>query len=177
MGMTAVLCALSPKRRAMLEEDPSILRELLAARHEGTVPGLVDLDKTWDALDQLLSRRGKDAVLGDAVVARTGAKMRAKAGIGNARLLEHARVVEIAAALAKLPDDVVVDRYDELFGKQVHGDFGQERVAPGDSKWLREKVTESRKAEIATLTTAASALRKLYADAAEAGHAVMSIVF
>jgi hypothetical protein len=176
MGMSAILCTLSPKRRALIEEEPSVLGELLAARHEGEVRGLLDLDTTWDALDRLLSRRANDAVLGDAVVARTGAKMRARAAFGPARLLEKARVAEIAAALAALPDDVVAERYDELYGGDVHGGFGQERVAPGDTKWLREKVTKARASEIEILRRAFIELRAFYAEAAKAKHDVMSII-
>lgn len=176
MGMIAVLCALSPKRRAMIEEEPQLLRELLAARQEGPVPGLVDLDKTWDALDRLLCRRVEGTPLADAIVARSGQKMRARASFGTARLLEPARVKEIAKALAALPEDIVAKRYDELFGKDVHGGFGQERAAAGDSKWLRDKATEARAKEIAALDESLAAVRQLYAETAKAGHAMMSIV-
>lgn len=176
MSMDVVLCALSPKRRTMLEGEPKLLGELLAARREGVVPGLLDLGNTWDALDRLLCRRTVGSLLGDAVVARSGQKMRVRAAFGAARLLEAARVAEIAEALATLPEDLIARRYDELFGKEVHGNFGQERGAPGDTKWLREKVEQARNAELETLGQSYLGLRVLYAETAKAGHAMMSIV-
>jgi len=41
MGMDALLCSLSPKRLAMIEEDPEVLSELIEARHDSEIPGLV----------------------------------------------------------------------------------------------------------------------------------------
>src|SRR5438128_11229401 len=106
MGMDLVLCALSSKRRAMLEDEPALLRELLSARTEGKVPGLLDLENSWDALDRILSKKGKlvDPLMGDAILARSGTKTKARAGFGNARILEPPRVVEIAVELDRLED-------------------------------------------------------------------------
>jgi hypothetical protein len=174
--MVVVLCSLSPKRRASLEAEPKLLRELLEARHESEIPGLVDLDNTWDALDRLLCNRVEGTALADAVVARSGRKLKARGAFGEARLLEPERVVEVNEALAALPDDFVSKRFHMLLGKEVHGNFGQERSAPDDNKWLRQKVEDARKAEIETLHGALGRLRKLYGDTARAGHALMSVV-
>jgi hypothetical protein len=179
MGMELVLCAMSAKRRAMLDEEPSLLRELLSARHEGKVPGLLDLDKTWEALDRVLSKKGKsvDPLMGDVILARTGVKSKARAGFGNARILEPKRVAEIAAALDKLEDlmSLVEDRYDELAG--AHGGWGEHRAAKGDSKWLREKAKEGRATEVKTLVEMLDAVISLYAEAAQAEQSMLSIVF
>src|SRR5689334_6451383 len=101
MGMDGILCSLSPKRVEMLEEDPEVLQDLLDARHEEDIPGLLDLGKTWHALDILLGD-GKHEVLADAIVGRTGKKLKASGSFGKARILSPARVAEIAKALAQL---------------------------------------------------------------------------
>jgi len=177
--MDLVLCALSSKRRVMLEEEPSLLRELLSARTEGKVPGLLDLHKSWDALDRILSKKGKtvDPLMGDAILARSGAKTKARAGFGNARILEPARVSEIAAELDRLEDlmSLVEDRYDLIVG--AHGGWGEHKAAKGDSKWLREKVKEAHATEVRTLVEMLDAVITLYGDAAKAEQSMLSIVF
>ena len=76
MGMNALLCTLSPKRLALLRDDPEIFEELVASSQDAEdIPGLLSLGEAWEALDLLLSERGKDALLGDAVLARKGQKL------------------------------------------------------------------------------------------------------
>lgn len=177
MAMDLVLCAMSAKRRGMLDEDPSLLRELLSARHEGKVPGLLDLGKTWDALDRILAPKQKDAVLADAILARSGLKTKARAGVGNARILEPPRVIEIAAKLDALEDlvSMVEDRYDSLAG--AHGGWGEHKPAKGDTKWLKEKATAARTDEIKQLVDMLDAVITLYGEAAKAEQSMLSIVF
>ena len=175
MGMDALLCSLSPKRLAMIEEDPEVLGELVEARHDGEIPGLLDLGNTWHALDILLGD-GKDDVLADALVARNGKKLKAEAAHGNARMIGAARVAEIAKALAELPPTLVADRYATLFGKTVHGGYGQEMVAPDDKQWLRDKIAKNQKVEIAKLTEAFTAEVALYKAAAASKHSMMSVI-
>jgi hypothetical protein len=163
----------------MIEEDPSIVRELLSARNEGPVPGLLDLGRTWDALDRILAKAKstKDGLLADAILARSGAKTKARAGFGNARILEPDRVVQIASALDGLDDlmSLVEDRYEELAG--AHGGWGEHRIAKGDSKWLRDKAKQARVAEVKTLVEMLDAVISLYGDAATAKQSMLSIVF
>ena len=174
--MEAVLCALSPKRLAMIEEDPSVLKELLEARFdEDSIPGLLDLGKTWHALDVMLGD-GADPVLGDAIVARTGVKLKARGSFGAALRLAPPRVLEVANKLAALPATFVADSYPRLLGKDVHGGWGQDVVGTGDTKWLREKITAQRVSEIATLEAALKAVVELYAQAATSKHSMMSVI-
>ncbi len=119
MGNYGILITLSPKRLAQLEEDPETLEDVLDARHETEIPGLLDLGKAWDALDVLLSDRGKDAILGDVVLARTGRPL------DTARVLAPARVAEIAKRLEALAPTHVKDRYASLGAAKVHGKFGE----------------------------------------------------
>lgn len=177
MGMSVVLCALSEKRIALLEEDPGLLSELLSMSQEGDeVPGLLDIGKTWDALDFILSDQGKDAVLGDALLGRTGRKLRAAGAYGKARLLGPSRVAEVDKALSKLPAQVVRDRYPELFGKDIHGDFGQETCAEDEIKYIKDKVRETRESETAHLESVLAAIRALYKRASDEGHSMMSVI-
>ena len=175
MGMDALLCSLSPKRLAMIEEDPEVLSELIEARHDSEIPGLVDLGNTWHALDIMLGD-GKDDVLADALVARNGRKMKAEAAHGKARMIGASRVVEIAKALSELPETMVADRYVTLFGKTVHGGYGQEMVAPDDKQWLRDKIAKNQKIEIDKLSAAFASVVELYKEAAAAKHSMMSVI-
>ena len=176
--MDGVLCALSAKRHAMLQADPGLLFELTDPTHAGgeQMRGLLHLGKAWDALDLLVSRRGEDALLGDAVLARSGKSMRAEGGFGKAQFLAPVRVAKIAAALAKLPARVVRDRYGELFGKTVHGNYGQETCADDEIAFIREQVAETQRREIEELEGKLTKLIALYAAAAKAGDGMMAVV-
>jgi hypothetical protein len=164
MGMNCLLCTLSAKRLAMLQEDPEIFEELIESRHESEIPGLLDLGNAWDALDLLLSDRGRDEVLGDAILARKGQKLRAKGAHGPPRVLAPARVRQISAALAKLPPDIVRTRYPSLQGKEIHGKYGQE-----GAQAVQER-------ELAELEAALRSVVDLYARAAIEGHSLMSAI-
>jgi hypothetical protein len=173
--MDALLCSLSPKRLALIEEDPDVLTELIEARAEQQIPGLLDLGNTWHALDIMLGD-GKDEVLADALVARNGKKMKAGGAHGKARMIGAVRVAEIAKALSVLPATMVKDRYPSLYGKTVHGGYGQELIAPDDKDWLRDKITKNQKVEIDELTEAFAAVVALYKAAAESKHSMMSVI-
>jgi hypothetical protein len=173
--MDALLCSMSPKRLAMIEEDPEVLGELIEARHDGEIPGLLDLGNTWHALDILLGD-GKDEVLSDALVARNGKKLKAEAAHGKARMIGAGRVAEIAKALSALPSTLVADRYATLYGKTVHGGYGQEMIAPDDKQWLRDKITKNQQTEIGKLTEAFHAVVELYKEAASNKHSMMSVI-
>src|SRR5689334_7463600 len=98
--MDVLLCSLSAKRLAMIEEDPGVLADLISERHDVDIPGLYDLGKTWHALDILLGE-GREAVLGDAILARSGNKMPTGVKL-QARMLQPPRVALIAKALGEL---------------------------------------------------------------------------
>jgi hypothetical protein len=126
MGMYGVMITLSPKRLAQLEGDPETLEDVLEARHDTEIPGLLDLGVTWDALDVMLSDRGKDPVLGDAILGRTGRKLEVEGDFSSARVIEAKRVAEIAKKLETLPPSVVKDKYPVLAAAKVHGKLGAE---------------------------------------------------
>jgi hypothetical protein len=160
MGMYGVLITLSPKRLAQLEEDPDTLEEVLEARHETEIPGLLDLGKAWDALDVMLSERGKDAILGDAVLGRSGRKLGGGHSFDIARVLAPARVAEIAAKLDALSASHVADTYPSLATSKVHGKFGEQ---PDDEE--REAL------EIVLRRVVA-----LYKDAAKQKHSMLMVI-
>lgn len=172
MGMDAILCSLSAKRLAMLEEDPEVLQDLLDARHESEIPGLLDLGNTWHALDVLLGE-GKNAALGDAVLARTGTKLPGKM---KARLLEPARVAEVAKALSALPASHVSDKFKTLAGKGVHGNYGDDAGEEDDTAYLREKVAKRKAAELKELSEALVSLTVLYAEAAKGKQSMLMVI-
>ncbi|HUJ61922.1 MAG TPA: DUF1877 family protein [Kofleriaceae bacterium] len=153
-----ILITLSPKRLAQIEAEPETIDDVLEARHDTQIPGLLDLGKAWDALDVLLSVRGKDALLGDAVLARTGEELDADGDWDHARVLAPARVAEIATRLAALPPTVVSERYATLAGMQVHGGLGKD---PG---------------EIEALELILRRLVALYQDAARQKHSMLALM-
>lgn len=176
MGMHVILCALSPARQAMLEEEPDLLDEILSSRREVAIPGLVDLGSTWDALDRLVTGGKTEGPLADAVLGRGGRPFGKKVAVGRPRLLEAKRVGEIAAALELLPADVVRQRFKTLAGKDVHGDYGKEVAEPDDPAYLKQKVKETQDREIGELDKVLKTLRDTYAKAAKSGHAMMVLV-
>jgi len=108
--MHAILITMSPKRLAQCQEDPDTLADVVEARLETEIPGLLDLGTAWNALDVLLSDGGKDAVLGDAVLARTGEPFDSE--FRSARLLAPARVAEVAKKLEALKVNTVIERHE-----------------------------------------------------------------
>lgn len=170
--MDAILCSLSPKRLAMIEEDPEVVIDLVDARHESEIPGLLDLGNTWHALDVILGE-GKNALLGDAVLARTGEKL---PGSAKAKLLAPARVAEIAKALAALPPTQVRDKFKTLAGKQVHGNYGDDPGAEDDTAYLREKVSKRQAEEIKELSEALVSLTALYTEAAKTKYSILMVI-
>ncbi|MDQ3369700.1 MAG: YfbM family protein [Myxococcota bacterium] len=172
MGMDAILCSLSAKRLAMLEEDPEVLQDLLDARHESEIPGLLDLGNTWHALDVLLGE-GKSAVLGDAVLLRSGTRM---AGAAKARLIAAARVADVAKALAALPATHVRDKFKTLAGKSVHGNYGDDGGMEDDTAYLREKVEKRQILEVKELSEALLSLTVLYTEAAKGKHSMLMVI-
>lgn len=116
-----ILIALSSKRLALLESDPETLEDVVEARHEDAIPGLLDLRTDWETLDMLMSGRGRDDVLGDALLARSGKDLTVDSVFEQARVLSPQRVAEVAAKLAALPAGTVRERAEQL-GKTKHLD-------------------------------------------------------
>jgi hypothetical protein len=108
--MHAILITMSTKRLAQCQEDPETLADVVEARHETEIPGLLDLGTAWSALDAMLSDGGKDGVLGDAILARSGEPF--DSDFKSARLLVPARVAEIAKRLEALKLPAVLARHD-----------------------------------------------------------------
>lgn len=108
--MHAILITMSPKRLAQIQADPDTLADVLEARHETEIPGLLDLGTAWNALDALLSEGGKDTILGDAVLARSGEPF--DSDFKSARLLAPGRVGEIARKLDGLKTAALVGRHE-----------------------------------------------------------------
>lgn len=172
MGMDAILCSLSAKRLAMLHEDPEVLQDLIDARHESEIPGLLDLGNTWHALDVLLGE-GKHSLLGDAVLVRSGEKLPGKL---KARLMPPARVAEVAKALAALTPTHVQEKFKQLAGKSVHGNYGDDAGNDDDPPYLKDQVAKRHQVELKELTEALRSLTVLYAEAAKTKQAMLMVI-
>ncbi len=158
--MYGILITVSAKRLAQIEGDPDTLEDVVEARHDTEIPGLLDIGKAWDALDVILSDRGRDALLGDAVLARSGRPIGEDGVFESARLLAPARVAEVAKKLAELGPAVVKERYATLAGKKVHGKFGEKPDAE----------------ELEGLQIVYGRVVALYQDAAKQKHSMLTII-
>lgn len=153
----AILIALSSKRLALLESDPETLEDVVEARHEEAIPGLLDLQTHWETLDMVLSGRGRDEILGDALLARSGKRLNVDTAFEQARVLSPQRVAEIASKLAEVPETVIGERYRQL----------AEAKAPG--KPASAKVLAQLEALFAELVA-------LYAEAAKARQSMLALL-
>jgi hypothetical protein len=165
--MHGVLIALSEARIEMVLADDSVLADAIEARRTKVIPGLLSLGKAWDALDVLLSDRGRDPLLGDAVCARSGSKFGPELGFGRGRLLSRARTTDVADALQALPADTIRTRYAKLRGQSVHGGYGPRSVAgpasPGHVDQLIDEYKSKRLAPSPELDELESFARMLLA--------------
>jgi hypothetical protein len=160
MGLHGILITLSTKRRAQLEGDPDTLEDVLEARHDTDIPGLLDVGLAWDALDVMLSERGKDALLGDAVLARSGDDLENGDVYEAARVLPPERVAEIAAKLTELGKGHVRERYPSLAGRKIYADLG---------KAAEDEERDALELLLGRMVT-------LYQQAAKQKHAMLSLV-
>ena len=109
-----ILIALSSKRLALLESEPETLEDVVEARHEDAIPGLLDLKTHWETLDMVMSGRGRDEVLGDALLARSGKTLSVDTAFEQARVLSPQRVVEVAGKLGELTTATFKERAQAL---------------------------------------------------------------
>lgn len=110
----AILIALSSKRLALLESEPETLEDVVEARHDEPIPGLLDLRTHWETLDTLVSGRGRDEVLGDAFLARTGKRMSGETAFEQVKILTPQRVTEVAQKLGEVPKTLIAERFKQL---------------------------------------------------------------
>jgi hypothetical protein len=109
-----ILIALSSKRLALLESEPDTLEDVVEARHEDAIPGLLDLKTYWETLDMIMSGRGRDEILGDVLLARSGKNLSVDNAFESARVLSPQRVAEIAAKLSELTLATFKERAQQL---------------------------------------------------------------
>jgi hypothetical protein len=141
----------------MLESEPETLEDVIEARHEEPIPGLLDLGTAWETLDMLLSGRGRDDVLGDALLARTGKRFEAGDAFEASRVLSPQRVAEVAAKLAATPKTLVPERFNQLHEAKSPG-------KPPNAKAL------------AALETLFDKVVALYVDAAKNKQSMLSVL-
>ena len=156
----AILIALSSKRLALLESEPETLEDVVEARHEDEIPGLLDLKTHWETLDMLVSGRGRDPILGDALLARSGKPLDVDTAFEQARVLGPQRVAEVAVKLAEVPPTLVRERFTQL----------AEAKAPG--KGANEKQLK----ELKEIETLFAQIVALYDGAAKAKQSMLAIL-
>ena len=159
MGIYGVLCTLSPKRRAQLQSEPGLLEELISARHDDSIPGLLDVGKAWDALSRMLGGADRKHAAADAVLGRTGRAFGPRLSFGPARVLEPEDVARIATALPEDVEGHVEKTYPTLAGSDVHGGYGREGADKAH--------------ELKSLSLTLRKVVDLYRKAAKDGHAML----
>lgn len=103
-----VLCAMSKKRLELLESEPELVDDLLDARHEQAVPGLLDLGRKGGSLVKLLSTGTTE--LGDALLGRTGVDVDGQA----ARVIRAGEVKRLSTALSAVHPRWIQERVDAI---------------------------------------------------------------
>jgi len=103
-----VLCSLSKKRLEMIDTEPQLVDDLLDARHEQAVPGLLDLGQKGASLVKLLLTGTPE--LADSLLARSGADVE---GL-PARVLRATEVKRIAVALKAVHPRWIQERCDAI---------------------------------------------------------------
>jgi hypothetical protein len=103
-----VLVALSKKRLDLLESEPTLVDDILDARHEQAVPGLLDLGRKGGNLIKLLLTGTPE--LGDSLLARTGVDVEDQ----PARVLRASEVKRISAALSAVHPRWIQERVDAI---------------------------------------------------------------
>jgi hypothetical protein len=152
-----ILISLSSKRLALLESEPETLEDVIEARHEEPIPGLLDMNVHWETLDLLVAGRGRDPVLGDAFLARTGKKLYVDTAFEQALVLGPARVAEVAAKLAEVPWATVRERFCQLI----------EAKNPGRTATAKQ---------IAEIETLYGRIVALYTDAAKQKQSMLAVL-
>ena len=103
-----VLCALSKKRLELLDSEPGLVDDLLDARHEQTVPGLLDLGRRGGNLLKLLLTGTPE--LGDSLLGRSGVDVDDM----PARVVRAGEVKKISAALSAVHPRWIQERVDAI---------------------------------------------------------------
>lgn len=171
MEMRLILCTLSPKRLAQVKSEPEMVEDIVEAE-PGEIPGWADLGPCWDALSLMLGGEARGGAA-EALFGRTGEAIGPKLSVGPARVLAADKVTAVAAMLPKDPEGFVKTRFKDLFGKKVHGGYGADVEAKGDSEWLKKRTQETQRTQIAELTQGLNRLVALYQEAARNGHAML----
>jgi hypothetical protein len=138
--MYVILCKLSDKRQELLREDPDLVNDLLASRHDPDIPGLLNLGRAWDALDVVLSGRGASGeALDDVVLGRSGQVL----PVGESTtVLGAGRVAQIADALSALTPDEVTERLNLLDRHETHAHFGHDPATRDDDREVLVELLE-----------------------------------
>jgi hypothetical protein len=152
-----ILIALSSKRLALLESEPETLEDVIEARHEDKIPGLLDLETHWETLDMLVSGRGRDPILGDAFLARSGKPLAVDTAFEQALVLGPVRVAEVAAKLAEVSVALVKERFAQLAEAKTPG-------KPANPK------------QTAAIESLYQQVVALYADAAKAKQSMLAVL-
>jgi len=116
MGITLAICRLSPKREAMLREDPTLVWEL-----SREVSGYLVVGKAWDALR--VAVQPFDAVVSKLFAGSLGKSFGEPGAFGKPRIMPNAEVRQVALAMTNVPARFVADRLESLRGVDVHGRF------------------------------------------------------
>jgi hypothetical protein len=169
MGMHLVICTLSPKRAALLEEDPELWTEICTSREP--VPGLLRIGKAWEALAQIVAPWDAGGGLAALFRASAGVSFGPQGALRHPRRLEPDEVTALDGIFDQVPLGACQMRAAALRGSEVHGGF-----FGGPGKGTLDAELEAPdggdRAEAAMLDAVLEGVRALVSDAAKRGHAI-----
>jgi hypothetical protein len=126
MSMMGNLKQISASTLEEIKSDPSILEEILFSEDAGA-EGL-EIEKAWHGLHYLLTgiAWGGDPPLANAVLG--GEEIGEDWGYGAVRYLTPAQVQEVAAALSKISEEDLTERFDPeaMSNAQIYGITGDD---------------------------------------------------
>jgi hypothetical protein len=171
MGMHLVICTLSPKRAALLEEDPELWTEICTSREP--VPGLLRIGKAWEALAQIVAPWDAGGGLAALFRASAGVSFGPQGAFGHPRRVEPDEVTALDRIFDQVPRGACQMRAEALRGSEVHGGyFGGPGARKGTLDVELEAPGGGDRAEAAMLDAVLEGVRALVSDAAKRGDAI-----
>lgn len=160
-----ILISLSPAREKILLEDPELVSEIVSERHTTPIPGSLEFDGRWIALQRALFdflwQYGADDERAEALAPRSGPSIYDDGDIDAARLVPSERARAIAQWVTELPEDML-------------GRVARKGTPSPASRSFPEA---ARPTDLATLAPELARLQTFYAELLRTRHAVLSIRF
>jgi hypothetical protein len=180
-----LLVALSPVREQLLFDDPELVPQLLEARLEQEIPGTLELDAHWIALQRVLfdaaASAQRPAERAEAIAPRKGLSYFENRVVEASRVIPREVVADLAAWLGVLPGTTVADVGARAAPSEASLAF-PESLGPCEADDHAPRARPDRRRtprpeEVVRLQAALGRLADFHRAAAAEGKSVLSIRF